>query len=678
MCSPWFILLTLGLLIFHASNVHCARSILKKTATPPPTTPPTTTPPTTPPGGNTNTIPILDASICPSRDTIVSVNNFPGSPFKLSPFTNVFKNPALAQVKSKACRADGHCMYSYEINVVDAQLRAFDTLIPNCKKFPATWFRTYNGMIPGPTIRVPSGHESIVRFTNNIGNYWKDSHAPCLGTRTGNPFSVHLHGSASLAPYDGWAEDETCKGESKDYVYPNNRPTTGWYHDHALHITSNNAYYGMAGMYHITSKPSEGGCGEPWNLEGIEEKHLILADKVLDNTCQQRFDTFGVHQDNFYGDINLVSGIPFPRMPMEPKQYRFRILNAAITRPFLVKIKTQTLQDVMPTMCHVIATDGGYTSSPIPLTSYGLRIGVAERYEVVCDFSNYAGQTLYLWNDKDPDMMKDVPYFCYSHLLARFEVSVTKPINPPTLDASVAPLQPVHHLKHILSDSDILSARQMIAQGKGHRQMVFGRTNGHWTINGETWESFKIAAADVGHNTWELWEVKTGGGWFHPIHMHLVDFFVLERDGAPLQAYETMTPKDVMYLGPSNTLWMIARYGAHKGDYMFHCHNLRHEDNDMMRAYRVIDTNMGVASGNTNDQFVTNELSKVIYSNYKYADPMLGETAASPTASRPAFDQMYVQQTLDANLYRIFYPLPADEALQGFINPWKAPWCPNN
>jgi FtsP/CotA-like multicopper oxidase with cupredoxin domain len=664
MHSSWVIVITLGLL---APHVYSTRNILKKA----------TTAPATPPGGNSNAIPILDASVCPSRDTIVSVSNFPGSPFKLFPFTDTFKNPSLAQVKSIACRADGHCMYSYEINVIDVGLRAFDNLIPNCKKFPATWFRTYNEMVPGPTIRVPSGQESMVRFTNNIGNYWKQSYAPCLGQRTGNPFSVHLHGSASLAPYDGWAEDETCRGESKDYVYPNNRPTTGWYHDHALHITSNNAYYGLAGMYIITSSTLEGGCGEPWNLQGMEEKDMILSDKLVDTKCQQRFDTLDTHKDNFYGDINLVSGIPFPKMPLEPKQYRFRLLNAAVTRPYLVKIKTQFLQDVMHSICQVIASDGGYASSPIPLTSYGLRIGVAERYEIVCDFSNYAGQTLYLWNDKDPDMMKDVPYFCYSHLLSRLDISAVKPVNAPVMDPSVAPLQPVHHLKHILTDSDITTARQMIAQGKGHRRMAFGRTNGHWTINGETWESFKIAAADVGHNTWELWEVKTGGGWFHPIHMHLIDFFILEREGAPLQTFEAMTPKDVMYLGPSNTLWMIARYGAHKGDYMFHCHNLRHEDNDMMRAYRVIDTNASLASGNTNDQFVLNELSNIIYSNYKYADPMLGETAASPTASRPAFDQAYIEKTLESNLYRIFYPLPEDDALQGFINPWKAPWCSN-
>jgi hypothetical protein len=89
----------------------------------------------------------------------------------------------------------------------------------------------------------------MVRMNNKIaGNYFPLGQSPCDAPgRSGRPFSTHLHGSASLATFDGWAEDETCGGETKDYIYPNNRPTTGWYHDHALHITADNAYYGLAG-----------------------------------------------------------------------------------------------------------------------------------------------------------------------------------------------------------------------------------------------------------------------------------------------------------------------------------------------------------------------------------------------------------------------------------------------
>jgi hypothetical protein len=98
-----------------------------------------------------------------------------------------------------------------------------------------------------------SGTEVLVRFNNKIvadknpnvelGEY------PCLpkfNRPFGRPISIHLHGSASLPPYDGWADDVTCTGESKDYIYPNNRATTLWYHDHGFEVTAANAYYGTS------------------------------------------------------------------------------------------------------------------------------------------------------------------------------------------------------------------------------------------------------------------------------------------------------------------------------------------------------------------------------------------------------------------------------------------------
>jgi FtsP/CotA-like multicopper oxidase with cupredoxin domain len=619
--------------------------------------------------------------ICPSGNNPYSVDGFPGSPFKLNIFTDIFKNPQIAIPKFKKCRNDNHCMFSYEFDIVDIQLRTFDKLITNCRRFPATWFLSYGGQIPGPTIIVPTGHESFVRFNNKIGTrFIKQSHRPCLGTRSGRPISVHLHGSASLAPFDGWAEDETCNGESKDYIYPNNRPATAWYHDHALHITADNAYLGLAGLYLISSKKKHGGCGEPWNLENIEEKMMILNDKVIDNKCQMYHDIFKLHKDDLYGDINMVNGIPFPHMPLEPKWYRFRLLNAAASRPYLVKLKEQinptTFNDIGHLICKIIASDGGFRESPVSFPISGLRIGVAERYDIVCDFSNYAGKTIYLWNDKD-EMMKGVPYFCYSHLISKITVSkVVNPSMPKFIETLDVP-KPLIPLTKVLNQNDINIAKQMITNGEYHRKMVFGRSNGHWTINGETWDSFKIAATDIGLNTWELWMFQSGGGWFHPVHMHLVDFYILKRDGHNgVEPYEFMSAKDVFFLGPSDKIWMIVRFGPHKGDYMFHCHNLIHEDNDMMRAMRIINGDQGLNS-QTAQQYIINPLVNIIYNNFKYADPMLGETAARRTITAPKHDLTLIQNMLNLNLYRIFYPTIQDKELtKNYINPWTSEWCP--
>ncbi|UJR17736.1 hypothetical protein I4U23_004634 [Adineta vaga] len=599
------------------------------------------------------------------------------TPFNLNLFQDEFKNPSVIDPLLKECRPDGHCMFSYTIDVFDTRLSPFNLLIPECASKPGTIFMTYGGHVPGPTLIVPTGHESIVRFNNKIGTFFKESFSPCIGNRVGRPIGIHHHGSASAPPFDGWAEDETCFNETKEYVYPNNRPALDWYHDHALHITADNAYYGLAGLYVVSSKKIHGGCGEPWNLENIEDRLLIFQDKALDSECQLAIDKEDVDKINFYGDINMVSGIPFPLMNLEAKWYRFRMLNAAVSRPYLLKIKNAALQDIGQQICKVIATDGGYRATTVTFPTAGLLIGVAERYEIVCDFTTFKGQTLYMWNDFDDDWMKDVPYFCYSNYIAKLQILSTTPTSSPEFNEQLTNPQPERPIARVLDASDIATAVRMAANGDFHRRMVFGRSNDQWVINGETWDSFKIAADDIGQNTWELWKFQTGGGWFHPVHVHLVDFYIIRRDrDGGLKTYENMSPKDIIYLGPSQKVWVIIRFGPHKGDYMFHCHNLIHEDDDMMRAFRIIDTEKG-RTPSTAQPFVLNGFAKIVYSNWKYIDPMLTDTAAKPTSLMPTFDSAYVQNMLEINIYRIFYPRnETDIPLHGFTNPWKSTWCP--
>lgn len=97
------------------------------------------------------------------------------------------------------------------------------------------------------------------------------------------------------------------------------------------------------------------------------------------------------------GDINLINGVPFPEMPLEPKWYRFRLLNTAVSRPYLVKIKDEYGRDVHHHICKVFASDGGYRADAIPFPPEGIQMGIAERYEVACNFQSYRGRKLYLW-----------------------------------------------------------------------------------------------------------------------------------------------------------------------------------------------------------------------------------------------------------------------------------------
>ena len=85
----------------------------------------------------------------------------------------------------------------------------------------------------------------------------------------------------------------------------------------------------------------------------------------------------------------------------------------------------------------------------------------------------------------------------------------------------------------------------------------------------------------------EIWEVEnSSGGWFHPLHVHLVDFQVLSRNGRPPRP-EELGPKDVVYVGEGETVRLLLHFEHEEGRYMIHCHNLSHEDHDMMTQYQV-------------------------------------------------------------------------------------------
>jgi FtsP/CotA-like multicopper oxidase with cupredoxin domain len=113
-----------------------------------------------------------------------------------------------------------------------------------------------------------------------------------------------------------------------------------------------------------------------------------------------------------------------------------------------------------------------------------------------------------------------------------------------------------------------------------------------WTVNGLIWDDvihsgFKDVVANPGLNDVEIWEFRNkSGGWFHPIHVHLVDFRILDRDGEAPFPHE-IGSKDTVYVGESEIVRVLAKFGPHPGRYMIHCHNLIHEDHDMMVQYEV-------------------------------------------------------------------------------------------
>jgi spore coat protein A len=420
----------------------------------------------------------------------------------------------------------------------------------------AAW--TYGDSLPGPTLMIPANRKTKVRFVNEL-----PLKHPVLGFTPWT--SVHLHGSPSLPPFDGYANDITFPGQYKDYHYPNNHfATTHWYHDHGVHHTAENVTMGLAAQYHIHDD-RERALPIP---KGEFDVPLIYGDRMFDKTGQLMFTSDG--QKGQFGDVNLVNGVPWPLMKVKRRKYRFRLLNAAVSRAYNL-----SLSNGDPFV--VICTDGGLIPAPQTVTS--LRHIMAERYEIVIDFAKYnPGTRIVLQNRNPPNNLA----FPNIDKVMMFEVT-DEPFDPANneIPAVLFPDNPVMNLK--------------TSESVKTRTMELKRENGQWTVNGHVWDDvvasgFTLFEASPIKGTVEIWNlVNKSGGWQHPFHIHLIDFAILSRNGRPPFAFER-GPKDVAYLGEGESVQMITRFDG-TGKYMMHCHNLVHEDHDMMVQFNVVDPN---------------------------------------------------------------------------------------
>ena len=478
-----------------------------------------------------------------ARTKLAVANRIPQSELP-QPFTLPFKQPPILPKAGQVGNVD-----YYVLN----QIQTKANILPDRQ----TTIWGYNGITPGPAIVNQQGRSAVVRQICSL----PDTH-PELGYNVWT--STHLHGSCSLPQYDGYASDITPPGSFKDYHYPNIQDArTLWYHDHGVHITAANAYMGLAAQY-ILHDPLEQALPIP---HGQYDVQMTLKDVMF----QQNGDL--VIDDNdesgIYGDVILVNGVPWPKMEVEPRKYRFRFLNASVSRSYDMSLDTGE-----PLI--VIGTDGGLM--PRPQYCSHVKIGMAERYEIVIDFAKYKpGQQVVL---KNTSPKNNIDYDT-TNVICAFVVKdhVTDSRNnevPQDLNPNMRVMG--------LTEADSVATRTM----------RFERKNGHWTVNGQTWEDvvnsdYELTVANPKFGDVEIWELENpGGGWFHPVHIHLVDFKVLDRNGKAPEAYE-QGPKDVVYVGESETVRVIMRFENQRGKYMMHCHNLVHEDHDMMVQFEVGD-----------------------------------------------------------------------------------------
>ncbi len=506
------------------------------------------------------------------------------------------------------------------VSLYDVRMREFRQKLH--RDLPPTTLWGYNGMYPGPTFETRRGKPIAVRWRNNLPATHMLPIAPTIhGAEPPTPevrTVVHVHGLKVLPESDGYPEAWFTNGFAQTgplfarqvYHYPNDQPATGlWYHDHALGITRLNLYTGLEGSYFIRDRDEE-------DLDlprGEHEVSLMIQDRLLNADGSLEYPV----SDNtdsevplnwvpeFFGDTVLVNGKVWPFLEVEPRKYRFRILNASNARFYHLTLNESQWdgdRNGSPGPQFIqIGTDGGFLPAPVRLTD--LTIAPAERFDVIIDFSDAEGKSFVLSNDAKapfPDGDDVVPADVMLFRVTGRRQRDTGPV-PSRLPAAPA-LNPAG-ASAIAAPSTIRDL-VLIENASAQDNPIEGLISQHWMD--PVTESPRAGAT-------EIWRIINTTGDAHPIHVHLVQFNILDRQPFDLDQYpdalvftgprvqppanERRAAKDMVQAFPGEVTRIVARFDLPSGTrvdrgqrfrYVLHCHILEHEDNDMMRPYDVV------------------------------------------------------------------------------------------
>ncbi len=449
--------------------------------------------------------------------------------------------------------------------------------------------------------------------------------APCTQPYTGPiPTVVHLHGAEVLSQYDGHPDAWFTPGLAQKgraffgttYNYVNQQEaTTLWFHDHALGVVRENVYSGLAGFYFIRDNRDTGAANNPITLpSGAQEVELMIQDRQFDTNGQLYFpdsdnaanlngppanpDIHPFWIPEFFGDVITVNGKSWPKMAVQPRRYRFRILNGSNARFFVLQMFNQQGVDMHtngapgPAIWQ-IGSDGGFFNNPVklddpangPNACAGAPVGnntdvtsgakclflaPAERADVIVDFAGQAGKTFTMKNFAvipfpsggpvgfgAPDATSDglVMQFSVSLPLQGTDATFNPAGNHPALRAS-----PIVNIKSIkpnkvrqltlveeeadtdnpdgpgapTDDGDPVESLINNTKWNGNRE---GSTT---VVPGSTSNGRGVSATETPQEgSTELWEVANITGDAHPIHIHLIQFQVISRQPFDIDQYLT-------------------------------------------------------------------------------------------------------------------------------------------
>ena len=569
------------------------------------------------PGNQTaspNTTPFLDALPIMKNPATVDVNTLNPKP-TICPNTNI--NPATGlpfEVRSACHQAPQLNIGMFPFpppKVYKFTQEQFTVRQTSDTRLPAQTIWGFNDQVngimsPGPTYAAHYGTPQMTRNINLLPPITQKNN-----TGFGFPsVTTHLHNGHTPSESDGNPCDFYPANVFCDQYYPevlagfnstnpplgdiNEALSTLWYHDHRVDFTAQNTYKGLLGFHLLFNQSDTGDESTGFHLPSYPQFDIPLAfaDKIYDPTTGQLvFDLFNL--DGILGDKFLVNGVIQPFLQVQPRRYRFRLLDTGPSR-FYEFFLTQLNNTNATNPFWVIANDGNLLPNPVQVNS--VRIGVAERVDIIIDFSKFAGQTIYLENrlnqingmgpvppsgftsgqfectGPDSHIQSDILPAGKGNLLLQFQVS-SKPVS----DGSVNPA----------TNPTFYSLPDTTATPRITRTFKFDRLNGQWSINGQfmTCDHFRFLVQQNSVENWILFNAT--GDWTHPVHIHLEEHQILSRNRVAPSLVER-SRKDVTQLHPNERVLLFFRFRDWLGKYPIHCHNVVHEDHAMMGLWDVV------------------------------------------------------------------------------------------
>jgi spore coat protein A len=477
-----------------------------------------------------------------------------------------------------------------------------------------------NGLAPNDFLKV---------FTNGGASYLQFAPFPEVRILT------HLHGGLVAGTDDGnpFAQpDAFPNGTTQSVTYPNEQPATlSWYHDHYMGDTRMNVVAGLAGGYLIRDSFDTGSNPLLPGPLGVYELPMVVQDRQFNPDGSLLYpvapaSTNGPWIGEYFGDVMLVNGKIWPKLTVEPAVYRFRVLNGCNAR--IVNLRISTPNDSATVPMFIVGTEGGLL--PLnPVRSNGLVMTPAERYDVICDFRGFAGQTLLMKNSNPPNSVVSTPAPPSLTKVMQITVKSTAPSGAPMsvpgpgslpANPAVAALTGLGPPK--LSGGSV--AARMITLNE------IGVNTPTWkmNLNAHPYGDPSPVTETLTWNSVEDWYFVNTTADTHPMHTHLFTFKVMGRynydvngfvaanggpNGVPQLDISTLTPflkggliapppdeaglKETVKANPGQVTVIRAKFTPPstvldssgqptEQKYVHHCHIVEHEDNDMME--RVI------------------------------------------------------------------------------------------